>query len=253
MEGGKKIPTVRPMHDDLQPGFESLEELDGVTPPLFRRVLIAGHDEAARLDAVAAVAALAGRTEAVTVPDAADLVAIGSGAGALPGRVGLDRAGDDLLHRARCPVVVAPRGLADRDGYELRRIDVGIDGSREATAALTTAVRLARVHDARLRLVAVAALDFELDGRPRATDPRELERLSRHLDHAGDGLAGLWVETDLREGLPDQILIGLSREADLLVLGSRAAYGDSGRVSLGEAATRILAAAACPTLVVPAP
>jgi nucleotide-binding universal stress UspA family protein len=241
------------MHDEFQPGFESLEELDGATPPIFPRVLLAGDDEEARLDAVAVAGALAGRTEAVTVPDAADLIAIGSGADALPGHVRLDPAGDALLHRARSPVVLAPRGLADRDNYAVRRIDVGIDGSREAVEALKAAVHLARIHDARLRLIAVAGLDFELGGRPRPADPRELERLARHLEHAADGLPGIWVEADLREGLTDQILIGHSREADLLVLGSRAAYGDRGRVSLGETATRVLRSAACSTLIVPAP
>jgi len=191
--------------------------------------------------------------EVLGAPDAADLIVIGSGPEATPGRTGLDRAGEKLVEGARCPVAVAPRGLAGRDDYELRRIDVGIDGSREAAAALTVAAHLARAHDARLRLVAVAELGFDLGGAPRPPDPREVERLGRHLDNAGDGLPGIWVEAYLREGSADQILIGLSREADLLVLGSQAAYGDGGHVSLGEAATRILRAAACPTLVVPAP
>ena len=240
------------MHDDFQPGIESLEEIDGVTPPIFPRVLLAG-DEDARPDAVALAAALAERAEAVTVRDAADLIALGSGPGGQPGRVGLDRAGAALLEGARCPVAIAPRGLADRDDYELRRIDVGIDGSREATTALTLAGRLAHAHGARLRLVAVAGTGFDLQGAPLPADPRELERLARHLDHAADGLPGIWVEADLREGVAEQILTGLSADADLLVLGSRAAYGDGGRVSLGEAATRITRTAACSTLVVPAP
>ncbi|HEY5333283.1 MAG TPA: universal stress protein [Solirubrobacterales bacterium] len=241
------------MQDDFQPGIDSLEELDGVTPPIFRRVLLAAGDDSTWSDAVALSRALAGQAEAVTVADAADLIVIGSGPEATPGRTGLDRAGEKLVEGARCPVAVAPRGLAGRDDYELRRIDVGIDGSREAAAALTVAAHLARAHDARLRLVAVAELGFDLGGAPRPPDPREVERLGRHLDNAGDGLPGIWVEAYLREGSADQILIGLSREADLLVLGSQAAYGDGGHVSLGEAATRILRAAACPTLVVPAP
>ena len=73
------------------------------------------------------------------------------------------------------------------------------------------------------------------------------------FSYAADGLPGIWVEADLREGRTDRILIDHSREADLLALGSRAAYGDHGRVSLGETATRVLRDAACPTLVVPAP
>lgn len=253
MEGARAIPIVRRMQDDFEPGIDSVEDVDGVTPQIFRRVLTASGDEATRLDAVALAAVLAERAEAVTVPDAADLIVLGSGPDGMPGRIGLDRAGAALIEGARCPVAVAPRGLADRPGYEPRRIDVGIDGSREATAALTLAARLARAHDARLRLVAVAEPGFDLGGAPRPTDPRELERLARHLDHAADGLPGILVETDLHEGLADQILTGLSGKTDLLVLGSRAAYGDADRVSLGEAASRILRTAACPTLLVPAP
>ena len=253
MEAGGPVPNVRRMHDDFQPGLESLEDLDGVTPPIFRRVFMAGHDEEARRDAIAVARALVGRCEAVTLPDAADLIAIGSGVEALAGRVRLDHSGEAFLGRARSPVVLAPRGLAARDDYEVRRIDVGIDGSREAAVALKTAIHLARTHDARLRLVAVAEPDFEPGEEPRSADPRELERLSRHLDHAADGLPGIWVEADLLEGHADRILVDLSREADLLVLGSRAAYGDRGRVSLGETATHVLRDAACAILVAPAP
>ncbi len=135
----------------------------------------------------------------------------------------------------------------------MQRIDVGIDGSREAAAALITAADLARRLGARLRLVAVAELRFDLAGHPRPSDPAELDRLGRHLAHAVDDLAGLSVETELREGLPDQIIQGLARESDLLILGSRAAYGEAGRTSLGSVATRVIRGAPCPVLVAPAP
>ncbi len=135
----------------------------------------------------------------------------------------------------------------------MQRIDVGIDGSREAAAALMTAAHLARSLDARLRLVAVAELRFDLAGHPRPSDPAELDRLGRHLAHAVDDLAGLAVETELREGLPDQIIQGLARESDLVILGSRTTYGESGRTSLGSIATKVMRGAPCPVLVAPAP
>jgi nucleotide-binding universal stress UspA family protein len=241
------------MNDDLREGPQQLDELEGATPPVFRRVLVGGEEEPASDDATALARALTDRAEIVTVGAAVDLIAVGSEAGGRTGRVRLDRKGRDLLAGAHSPVAVAPSGLAARDDYELRRIDVGIDGSREAAAALTMAAQLARAHDARLRLVAVAELGFDLGGASRPTDPRELERLARHLEHAAEGLPGLRVEAELREGLADQIIVGLAQEADLLVLGSRAAYGDAGRVSLGGIATRILRDAPCATLIVPAP
>lgn len=135
----------------------------------------------------------------------------------------------------------------------VRRIDVGIDGSREAAAALRTAADLARSLGARLRLVAVAELRFDLAGHPRPSDPAELDRLGRHLAHAVAGLGGLAVETELCEGLPDQIIQGLARESDLLILGSRAAYGEAGRTSLGSTSTKVMRGAPCPVIVAPAP
>lgn len=254
MEAVGAILTVIRMHDDFDIEIEAIEDLDGAAATLFPRVFIGGESgQDARHDATALAAVLAEGAEAVTVPERAELIVLGSAADAAPGRAALDPADRSLVDGARCPVAVAPRGLADRDDYEPRRIDVGIDGSRSANAALAVAVRLALAHDARLRLIAVAALDFEIGGSPREADPREVERLSRRLGHAADGLPGIWVETDLREGLPDQILLGLGREADLLVLGSRALYGTAGQVALGDVAERVLRAAPCPTLVIPAP
>ncbi len=254
MGAARAPPNVWRMHEDFDTEIDAIERLEGATPRLFPRVFIGGeHGQDARRDATALAAALSERAETVTVPERAELIVLGSAADGVPGRVALDPADRPLIEDARCPVAVAPRGLADRDDYEPRRIDVGIDGSRGANAALAVAVRLALAQDARLRLVAVAGLDFEIGGSPRAADPREVERLSRRLGHAADGLPGIWVETELREGLPDQILLGLAREADLLVLGSRALYGTAGQVALGDVAERVLRAAPCPTLVVPAP
>jgi nucleotide-binding universal stress UspA family protein len=242
------------MPDDFQPGLEAVDQLDGATPLLFSHFYVAGDAEGeSGRDAIALAAALAEHPEAVTVPDRADLIVTGSALDGTPGRVTLEQSALKALEGSRAAVAVAPRGLAERGDYEVRRIDVGIDGSREAAVALAIAVRLALVHSARLRLIAVAQIGFGLDGKSRGADPRELERLARHLEHAAEGLAGIGVEAELREGLTDQIIVGLAREADLLVLGSRASYGGAGQVALGDVGRRILRGAPCPTLVVPAP
>jgi nucleotide-binding universal stress UspA family protein len=241
------------MHDDFRPGLESVEDLDGATPALFPHFFIAGDGEGPRHDAAALAAALVGRSEAVGERERAELIVTGSALDGAPGRVTLEPAALEALDGARAAVAAAPRGLAERDDYAVRRIDVGVDGSREAAAALATAVRLALAHSARLRLIGVAQIDFDLAGTARAADPRELDRLARHLEQAAGALAEIAVEAQLREGLADQILLGLAREADLLVLGSRATYGGAGEVALGDVGKRILRAAPCPTLVVPAP
>lgn len=241
------------MHDDFEPGLGALEDLESATRPLYSHFFIAGDADQPRRDAKALAAALAEGAEAVTAPERADLIVIGSALDGAPGRVTVAASALSELDGTQAAVAAAPSGLAARGDHAVRRIDVGIDGSREASAALATAVRLALAHTARLRLIGIAPLDFGLDGTARSADRRELRRLSRHLELAADRLAGLSVEAELREGLVDQILLGLAREADLLVLGSRATYGGAGEVALGDIGRRILHAAPCPTLVVPAP
>ncbi|MGH2936882.1 MAG: universal stress protein [Solirubrobacterales bacterium] len=236
------------MHEDLEPDIDAAEDLDGATPQPFRRVFVAGEDEGGRRDALALAAALSEPAEAVGVAERADLIVTGSARDGAAGRVTLGPSGRALLEGVGCPVAVAPRGLAERGDYGLRRIDVGVDGGRGAAAALDLAVRLTLRHDARLRPIAVAE--------PGATapqgDPGEFGRLARRLQQATDGLSEIRVETELREGLADQIILDLACEADLLVLGSRADYGNAGRVAIGSVAARVLNAAPCPTLVVPA-
>lgn len=241
------------MHDDFQTGLEALEGLEGATPPLFDRCFVARQDAGPWRDAVALVAALSPDADAVNAPAKADLIVTGSAPDGAPGRVTVEPEALGAIEGARAAVAVAPRGLAEREDYAVRRIDVGIDGSREASVALTVAVRLALAHGARLRLIGVAQIAFDLDGTARGADPREVERLARHLEQAADRLSALPTEAELREGVTDQILIGLGREADLLVLGSRATYGGAGEVALGDVGKRILRGAPCPVLVVPAP
>lgn len=139
-----------------------------------------------------------------------------------------------------------------KDGGAVRRIDVGFDGSREAAAALVTAAQLARSSGARLRLIAVVEQVFDLTGR-LLSGPNELERLERHLARAVIDLDDLVVETELREGSPDEVIRELARESDLLVLGSRASYGPSGHTCLGSIAARVVGGSPIPTLIVPTP
>ncbi len=249
MKAGGPPPTLAGMRDDLRPGIDAVEDLDGATPRLFPCVFIAGEgDSEARRDATGLAAALAGRAEAVTVAGRADLIVVGSARDGAPSRVTIEPSDRALVEGARCPVAVAPRGLAARDDYQPRRIEVGFDGGRDAAVALDLAGRLAVRHGARLRVIAVA----EPAGAARAVDPRELERLGRRLDAATHGVPGVEVEAELREGVPDRVLLDLPGRSDLLVLGSRAGYGNAGRVVVGDVAARILFAARCPTLIVPA-
>ncbi|MBS1843803.1 MAG: universal stress protein [Actinobacteria bacterium] len=240
------------MHDDFEPALDALESLDGATPRQFARVFIAGTDGGeSRRDALALASVLAESAEAVTSPERADLVVVGSAPDGLAGRVTLGLAERPLLEGSPSPAAVAPRGFAYAGERALRRIAVGLDGGRGSLEALETAHRLARAHDAGLCLIGVAEIELG-DDLPHA-DPRELTRLSRHLSLASERLAGVEADTELREGIPDRVLIDLSAEADLLVLGSRTTYGGGGQVAVGEVTAHVLRGARCPTLLVPAP
>ncbi len=234
MEGRRGIRSVREMHDELQAAADAVENLDGAPPRLFRHVMITAADEESRRDVTALAASIAGSAERVSSPERADLIVS-------------DSAGD--FEGAPCPVAAAPPGFASRAERGQRRIEVGIDGSRGAGAALATALWIALGHDARLRLLAVAA------PRPGSASPDsgEKARLARHLERASERLGAARVETELREGPVDRVLLELSAESDLLLLGSRATYDAAGRVALGEVGEAVLAAATCPVLVVPAP
>ena len=240
------------MHDDFEPALDALESLDGAAPRQFARVFIAGSDRGeTRRDALALASALAERAEEVTSPERADLIVVGSAPDGLAGQVTLGLAERPLVEGSACPAAVAPRGFAHAARRGVRRIAVGLEGGRGSLAALEAAHRLARAHDARLYLIGVAEIELH-DDLPHA-DPRELTRLSRRLSLASEGLAGVEADTELREGIPDRVLIDLAAEADLLVLGSRTTYGGAGQVAIGEVSAHVLRGARCPTMIVPAP
>lgn len=225
------------MHDDFEPALDPLELLDGATPQQFSRVFVGAAGEA-RGDALALAGLLAPASAAVTVAERADLIVAGA-------------AERSLLEGAVCPAAVAPPGFADTADRALRRIVVGLDGGRGSLAALETAHRLSHSHGAALRLIGVAELEADRD--PPRADPRELARLSRRLTLAGDGLEDVETDTDVREGLPERILVELAADADLLVLGSRTTYGGGGRLAIGGVADAVLRDSPCSTLIVPAP
>jgi nucleotide-binding universal stress UspA family protein len=133
------------------------------------------------------------------------------------------------------------------------RIGVGFDGGPEATQALALAARLARDSGASLVVRSVVAspiraVDFS------AYDTDWLERSKQFAaDELAEALAGIEdVEAsgDVAVGLPVDDLVELSKQVDLLVLGSRG-WGPVRRTVAGSTAAGVVRKASAPVLVLP--
>ena len=143
-----------------------------------------------------------------------------------------------------------------RRSARLTRIAVGHDAVEPTPDALSAAVGLCEQTGAELLLVAVAE-DAAVPDPARATMPyTEITqaRLRAAEQSVADALTGV-PETvlatgDVRDGDPAEQLLEVSRDADLLLLGSHG-RGIVGRLIMGSVCDRVIRSAACPVLVVP--
>ena len=137
----------------------------------------------------------------------------------------------------------------------MRTIVVGVDGSDQAKRALRWALDYADDDDTlkvvhAWNLYAVGGLeapyldpsDFEVDANRLV---KQLVADVVDVDHAGPTL-----EPIVRHGHAGHVLIDLSDDADLLVVGSRGRGGFTGLL-LGSVSTYVVHHAHCPVLVVP--
>lgn len=133
------------------------------------------------------------------------------------------------------------------------RIVVGLDGSERSVAALRRAVVLADALGARIRLVSVWQYPSIGSG-AFPVDAQLYESWAR--DAVIDAKKKLWGHTPpdtvsalIRCGAPARVLIEESRDADMLVVGSRGHGGFAGLL-LGSVSMAVAEHAACPVLVV---
>lgn len=164
----------------------------------------------------------------------AQLLVLGSTGRARARHVVAGETAKAALHHAPCPVLIAPRGLADQPGsHRLRTIGVGFDGSAEALHARERAQQLARATGARLVLLTVVS--------PGGDASHERDRLRERVgDH----------ELEVLEGKPAEGLVARSDGLDLLVLGSRG-WGPVRRLLLGSTSEHVVRDAGSAVLVVP--
>jgi nucleotide-binding universal stress UspA family protein len=135
-------------------------------------------------------------------------------------------------------------------------VAIGIDGSPSSDAALAWAAEEARIRDARLRLLHAYHAPPTVPGAlpPSADDLRRsaLDLLDAAVErvHASVGVEREAVA--VLRGNVAQALIDGSKDADLLVVGTRGLGGFSGLL-MGSVSQQCVGHAHCPVVVIPQP
>jgi nucleotide-binding universal stress UspA family protein len=215
--------------------------------------LIVAHavaDHPAARPIVAAAPSIAAGLHRLAAQEEAEIVVVGSSHRGAIGRVALGQHATRVVHGAPCAVAIAPRGLAQH-GARLHSLAVALDGSGEAADALAMARRLAEATTADLRLVSVLPPSVAEWGRYRyVPEPPGYEDLAREAAERVLTVARPDEETEVRSGAVATALLDVSREVDLLVLGSRS-YGPARRLLLGSVSDVVVRSSSCPVLVLP--
>ena len=146
------------------------------------------------------------------------------------------------------------------EGWDPKRIVVGVDGSEQSISATRVAASIARARSAHLLILAVVRPPegwWGIVGSPPTAEAlgdslsnAQREVLDRTLEAVD--LDGVDYETAEDIGEPSQRLIEAcsERDADLLVVGRRGA-GFLKRMVVGSVATHVVHEAPCPVLIVP--
>ncbi|MEE1622133.1 universal stress protein [Zafaria sp. Z1313] len=189
----------------------------------------------------------------------ADLVVVGTrGRGGFVGRL-LGSVSSALPAHAKCPTVVVPLCVKDRDeGSPAVRdlVVVGVDGSERARLAVLVAAEQATARGIGLRVVcALPPISGSLAWMPATVDQEALQHdVRRQLAAGARWLAShfpeLHIETDVLEGPPIEVLVRESETARLMVTGSRGRGGFAGML-LGSTSQGVLHHARGPVMVVP--
>jgi nucleotide-binding universal stress UspA family protein len=148
----------------------------------------------------------------------ADLLAIGAGRSSRALALVFGSTAARLAREAPCSVLVA-RGDVDVPEFP-RQIVVGVDGSSHAADAEAVGRRLAASFSGQLR---------------------------RLVATGGESIDPLWIDAEIDRRGPVEALTDASRDADLLIIGSR---GRRGLRPLGSVAERLAQRAECPVLIV---
>lgn len=138
-------------------------------------------------------------------------------------------------------------------------ITVGIDGSDHSVYALDWAMREAAVRHTSITVLAVNSVPASpWTGRPVGDEPGRLDEARRAAEEMTAKATSQLGEAQPASvsvraitGFPVKELIEASRDADLVVVGSRGAGGFA-RLMLGSVSSQVVHHAHCPVVVVPA-
>lgn len=145
---------------------------------------------------------------------------------------------------------------------KLKPVVAGVDGSSSAVHAVRWAATEAHRRNTRLRIVFADVVSLvyvpDLPGYPlpepyiKAAQRQGKEWLHRASDIARSEVADLVVDTEIHVGPAPSVLIDQSREAQLVVVGSRGLGGFTGLVA-GSVAVALSAHGHCPVAMVRGP
>jgi len=190
-----------------------------------------------------------------------DLLVVGSSRRGPEGRVRIGKRTRQLLCHFECALAIAPRGLHTNDQRGLRQIGVGYDGTPESESALALAVSIAAGAGADLRVQAVvddrvpafarSALCGLIETEWDEAITTEMHEIRAHALAAGERI-GVQLDVRVARGRPADVLLELSEDLDLLVIGSRN-WGPAARLLLGSTGEAIMHDAACAVVAVPRP
>jgi nucleotide-binding universal stress UspA family protein len=136
---------------------------------------------------------------------------------------------------------------------------VGLDGSHYSERALEWAAKEAAIRHAPLRVLAVHTVLVGWTGRG-VPDPEDNELVVRTKASAQEltdkVLAGIGsarpdgVTVDAVNGIPADVLLQASEDADMIVLGARGGGGFA-RLRLGSVSDQVAHHAHCPVVIIP--
>jgi nucleotide-binding universal stress UspA family protein len=181
----------------------------------------------------------------------ASLVVLGSRGHSRVGEILIGSVSQHLAGHAPCPVAV----IRPTAGPDVSRIVVGLDGSRSSEAALTFACRRAQLTGEKVSAVRAARfgpvhLDWLGDLPPSLGTflEEEEQELAKSLVDAVAGHPDVTIESEFITLRPAQALVDTSRDASLVVVGSRGRNAFAGML-LGSVSHEVLHRAHCPVVV----